>query len=337
MSLSNNAVHLGKPPMHVLRARAGLPRGPPLVQLLLSSSTPGPVTAPLLALPMISAPPSAPTAAPTAAPTSLSALPVCSHQELAPVWFNSSLPLFDLPRPGGRPEDERKVKLGKTLRILQERLPSLLQSPLPQDVLSPNISLHLFPTTHPYLPAVSGRVGYIAALWTSPIAWGRVPIIGNVRLEILSERMVSHPLHFSPQRPGACGEQLVVKWRTASTADRSRAGTSDPDSNSRASLTEQGSQNLDAKLRGSQVPDAAGKGKTAFTGLFVFEFDKEGRIISHTIEHVDEHDEWEKCVGAKVVGLTDWLIGGIKRRTEEGAGAFSFYEAVDKGSQGGKI
>lgn len=49
-----------------------------------------------------------------------------------------------------------------------------------------------------------------------------------------------------------------------------------------------------------------------FTGLFIFEFDSEGRILSHTIEHVDEGGNWEHGVGAKVVGLTDWLLGGMK-------------------------
>lgn len=49
-----------------------------------------------------------------------------------------------------------------------------------------------------------------------------------------------------------------------------------------------------------------------FTGLFIFDFDKEGRILSHTIEHVQEGGQWEKGVGAKVVGLTDWLLGGMK-------------------------
>ncbi|KAJ8114914.1 hypothetical protein ONZ43_g4789 [Nemania bipapillata] len=209
----------------------------------------------------------------------------------------------------------RKVKLGKTLRILQERLPTLLQSPLPQEILSPDVSLHLFPSTHPYLPTVSGRVGYIAALWTSPIAWNRVPIVGNVRLEILSERMINQPLHFSPRRPGAYGEQLVVKWRTASSS-------SEPSGDSRLSLTEQGEQNLDAHLRGSQ---AVGE-KKAFTGLFIFEFDKDGRIISHTIEHVDEHGDWEKGVGARMVGLTDWLLGGIKGRSEDGGGLPALFE-----------
>ncbi|KAI1175718.1 hypothetical protein F4777DRAFT_548998 [Nemania sp. FL0916] len=254
-------------------------------------------------------------ARPVPVSTSLTSISAAPAPALTPIWFNSTPPRFGPPiqddQRSSAPENERKVKLGKTLRILQERLPTLLESPLPQEILSSNISLHLFPSTHPYLPTVSGKVAYIAALWTSPIAWNRVPIVGNVRLEIISERMVNQPLHFSPRRPGAFGEQLVVKWRTASA---SNSGT--PDASAKLSLTEQGEQKLDAHLRGSQ---AVGE-KKAFTGLFVFEFDKDGRIISHTIEHVDEHGEWEKGVGARVVGLTDWLLGGIKGRNDNGGG-----------------
>ncbi|KAI1754769.1 hypothetical protein F4782DRAFT_528129 [Xylaria castorea] len=266
---------------------------------------------------------------PTKTSISPSPIPAAPRPAVTRIWFNSTNPQFDLPIPDSRddptqPESERKVKLGKTLRILQERLPTLLQSPLPQEILSSNISLHLFPSTHPYLPTVSGRVAYIAALWTSPIAWNRVPIVGNVRLEILSERMVSQPMHFSPRRPGAYGEQLVVKWRTASSSDKA-------EEDSKLSLTERGEQNLDALLRGSQ---AVGE-KKAFTGLFVFEFDKDGRVISHTIEHVDEHGEWEKGVGARVVGLTDWLLGGIKGRSDGGGGLPALCE-MGSGKKGGK-
>jgi len=177
------------------------------------------------------------------------------------------------------------------LRVLQDRLPTLLQSPLPQDILSPNISLHLFPSTHPHLPIVSGRVAYVAALWTSPIAWNRVPIVGNVQLEILSERMVKQPLTFAPRRQGAVGEQLVVRWRTIGKSTR-------------WGLNFGGNGN--------------GDGGKEFTGLFIFEFDHEGRIISHTIEHVDEDGNWEKGVGAKFVGLTDWLLGGMRGPREGG-------------------
>ncbi|KAK8134727.1 hypothetical protein PG984_006739, partial [Apiospora sp. TS-2023a] len=235
--------------------------------------------------------------------------PPISHHDLSPIWFDSAA-IARFNANGGNQGDDRRVKLGRTLRILHERLPSLLQSPLPQEILAPNISLHLFPSTHPYLPAVSGRVGYIAALWTSPIAWNRVPIIGNLRLEILSERMTTQPLYYSPRRCGAYDEQLVVKWRTAGNNknDNNNNGSS-------ASLAQQGEHNLDHALRGTISPGS----KKEFTGLFIFEFDAEGRIISHTIEHVDQNSEWEKGVGAKVVHLADWLLGGIKGRPPQGA------------------
>ncbi|KAF3070427.1 hypothetical protein GL218_00765 [Daldinia childiae] len=255
--------------------------------------------------------PATPTIASKHPPTTAHLSP---HQSLPPIWFNSSFPRFG-PGDSRGPEDERKVKLGKTLRILQERLPTLLQSPLPQEILSPHISLHLFPSTHPYLPTVSGRVAYIAALWTSPLAWNRVPIIGNVKLEILSERMVSQPFYSSPKRSEAYGEQLVVKWRTADGKPKSPNPT----------VTEEGEQRLDDTLRGTQ---AIGE-KKAFTGLFIFEFDKEGRVISHTIEHVDEHGEWERGLGAKVVGLTDWLLGGIKGRPDD-SGAPALCRVMNK-------
>lgn len=176
-------------------------------------------------------------------------------------------------------------------------------------MLSPNISLHLFPSTHPYLPVVSGRIAYITALWTSPIAWNRVPIIGNVKLDILSERMTNQPLHFSPKRAGAYDEQLIVKWRTASS-NKSKNNKDSGNGNGRpVSLAEQGEHKLDENLRGT----VAQGDKKPFTGLFIFEFDRDGKVISHTIEHVDEHGEWENGVGARVVGLTDWLLGGMKR------------------------
>ncbi|KAK5660972.1 hypothetical protein OQA88_12347 [Cercophora sp. LCS_1] len=205
------------------------------------------------------------------------------------------------------PDAERKVKLGKTLRTLQTNLPTLLQTPLPQAILSPNITLHLFPSTHPHLPVVTGRVAYVAALWSSPIAWNRVPLIGNVRLEILSERMVAEPLRSRPA--GAAGEQLVVRWRTAS-----------------------GSRLLDFLKNGNKtegehkapVGDARAVGEAkGFTGLFIFDFDGEGRILSHTIEHVQEGGQWERGVGAKVVGLTDWLLGGMKGGEEGHCPAFT--------------
>ncbi|KAL1871578.1 hypothetical protein VTK73DRAFT_2007 [Phialemonium thermophilum] len=257
------------------------------------------------------------------------------------LWFNVSFPhngneLRQQQGPGKLPGD-KKVKLGHTLRILQERLPTLLESPLPQEVLSPNISLHLFPSTHPHLPAVSGRVAYKAALWTSPIAWNRMPVVGNVRLEILSERMVRGRVS---RRPGAIDEQLIVRWRTIGGKGRRNWGLSFLNSGSEAGsngvgdtggAAKIGEKAMEGRLRQAETSTSASDdgpfapsrrddlvaGERSdedkeFTGLFIFEFDTEGRILSHTIEHVQESGNWDQGMGARVVGLTDWLLGGMK-------------------------
>lgn len=175
-------------------------------------------------------------------------------------------------------------------------MPTLLQSPLPQHILAPNISLQLFPSTHPHLPTVSGRVAYNAALWTSPIAWNRVPLIGNVRLDILAERMTTEPLTFLPRRHGAIADQLVVRWREKQREGGGGAGAA-----------------LARSLRLSRGSGGGEEEGKAFTGLFIFDFDKEGRVLTHTIETAQEGGNWEKGMGAKFVGLTDWLLGGIQR------------------------
>ncbi|KAJ0286248.1 hypothetical protein Brms1b_002375 [Colletotrichum noveboracense] len=129
---------------------------------------------------------------------------------------------------------------------------------------------------------------YTAALWSAPIAWNRLPLVGNVRLSIISERVTKHPLPFAPLRSGAVPEQLVVRWCA-------------------------GGKNGSATTTTAGGAATEKDGDKPFTGLFVFQFDSEGRILSHTIETVQESGDWEKGVGAKVVGLTDWLLGGMRR------------------------
>ena len=54
------------------------------------------------------------------------------------------------------------------------------------------------------------------------MAWGRVPIVGNVKLIILSERVVpshgtslAHTFAPNDQKPSKTGnERLIVKWKT---------------------------------------------------------------------------------------------------------------------------
>lgn len=233
-------------------------------------------------------------------------------------WFSSSVPRLSAAESGfnntndAKPPDERTLKLGKSeeksshqarhkltheqtaIRVLQERLPTLLASPLPMEILSPQITLHLFPSTHPHLPTVSGKIAYMAALWTAPAAWGRVPVVGNVRLVILSERMVrnggtSTPANFR-------NEKLVVRWKTCGKTRGKGMGA--------FYRGISGSEQVDkiTEFLGGDARD-----DEEFCGLFVFEFDEEGRIVRHTIEHAEEGGNWDKM--ARVISVTDWLLG----------------------------
>lgn len=46
-----------------------------------------------------------------------------------------------------------------------------------------------------------------------------------------------------------------------------------------------------------------------FCGMFIFEFDEEGRVLSHTIEHVEGDFEGKFGLGGRVVSVTEWLLG----------------------------
>jgi hypothetical protein len=188
----------------------------------------------------------------------------------------------------------------EAIRVLHESLPTLLVFPLPQEILSPHISLHLFPSTHPHLPTVSGKIAYTAALWTAPVAWGRVPVVGNVKLKILSERMVKNGCASTPAHLRS--EKLIVKWETCGKSENGQVS------------------DVVAKIR--SIVAGSRRADEEFTGLFLFEFDEEGRIINHTIEHTDEGRHWEKT--AKVISVTDWLLGRAWGRREEGSPSLAF-------------
>ncbi|KAF2146150.1 uncharacterized protein K452DRAFT_263760 [Aplosporella prunicola CBS 121167] len=212
-------------------------------------------------------------------------------------WFSASHPT-PLPAEhkaeGGKPPDERTLKLGKTIRILHERLPTLLASPLPQEILSPQITLRLFPSTHPHLPNVSGRIAYTAALWTAPVAWGRVPVVGNVRLDVMSERMARNGDGGGPANYRH--EKLIVKWKTCGKTRGKGVGAL--------------YRGISAGEQVDKITEFLGgdaRDDEEFQGLFIFEFDEEGRVVTHTIEHAEEGNSWDKM--ARVISVTDWLLG----------------------------
>ncbi|KAJ5641625.1 hypothetical protein N7490_005625 [Penicillium lividum] len=236
-----------------------------------------------------------------------------------------------------KPPDERVLKLGKTLRTLSPLLPTILYNTLPAKILSPSVNLHLFPSTHPHLPTVKGRTLYRAALWTVPVAWSSIPLLGNVKLQILSERIVRAGTVLDPERAENhdCGdERLVVRWKTeprtdslpfhdsqrevfsgrrqnnpSSTQTSAGARTTQPSpTHGGASTPSKSSANKGLSvLLGGEEPIFKLSKEEQFTGLFIFSFDEEGRILTHTIEHADEANGWDRT--AKFVTLTDWLIG----------------------------
>ena len=208
------------------------------------------------------------------------------------------------------------------LRTLSTLLPDILTTPLPQEILSPSVILHLFPSTHPHLPSVRGRVPYRAALWTAPVAWGSVPIVGNVKLRILSERVVrtgfTSESISSDTTTNNGEEKLVVRWKTepksngAGITPSTTTSTAAANSTSTASTSNQnGGLNRGlSKLLGGDKPIFSLDSNDEFTGLFIFSFDDQGRIASHTIEHADENTGCDRT--SRVVTLTDWLLGKAK-------------------------
>ena len=225
------------------------------------------------------------------------------------------------PQQDHQPPDERTLQIGRTVRTLHDRLPTLLLSPLPSHILSPRISLHLFPSTHPHLPTVRGRLAYIAALWTAPVAWGRVPLVGNVQLSILSERMVGHggtAVATSSSLAPPRHEKLIVKWKTCGAAGGMSRGVAlaarDPVDKLRHLVAGGTPSRQDQPLARDDA-----RPPEEFTGIFIFEFDDCGRVARHTIEHTDEGGFSDRT--ARVVGVTDWLLARFHARGGPKTGA----------------
>jgi hypothetical protein len=138
-----------------------------------------------------------------------------------------------------------------------------------------------------------------------------VPVVGNVKLKILSERLV--------KKGGACSpdssrhEQLIVKWETCGKSkDRDHGQVSE------------------TFKRMTSISGRSQDAHDEFCGLFLFEFDEQGRIVKHTIEHVEESGQSDRP--AKVISVTDWLLGRAWRR-EEGSPSLAFQHDLVKSTK----
>jgi hypothetical protein len=150
-------------------------------------------------------------------------------------------------------------------------------------------------------------MAYRAALWTAPVAWGCVPIVGNVKLTVISERIVRTGFVTSAHlddNPDLGEEKLVVRFKT----EKKKNGNGQATNTAARSSTTEGNVNRGlSTLLGGDKPMVSLNKDDEFTGIFVFSFDSKGRIATHTIEHADENNGFDKT--SKVVTLTDWLLG----------------------------
>jgi hypothetical protein len=153
-----------------------------------------------------------------------------------------------------------------------------------------------------------------------------------VKLQILSERIVRAGTILDPKHEDQhdCGdERLVVRWRTEPRTDSrpfhdvkkssgaqsdssgpsqtSKAGAGLTPGQSHLSSSKNGTNRGLSVLLGGEEPIFKLSKEGQFTGLFIFSFDEKGRILTHTIEHADEAEGWDRT--SKFVTLTDWLIG----------------------------
>lgn len=135
------------------------------------------------------------------------------------------------------------------------------------------------------------------------MAWGRVPVLGNVKLNILSERMVKNGGSSTASRMR--NERLIVRWQTCGKSEKKEHG-----------------QVSDVVEKITSIVAGSSRPHEEFTGLFKFEFDEEGRILNHIIEHTEEGQHWDKT--AKMISVTDWLLGRAWGRRDDGSPSLAF-------------
>jgi hypothetical protein len=146
--------------------------------------------------------------------------------------------------------------------------------------------------------------------------------VGNVKLAVISEHMTRHG---GNQVNSDCrDEKLIVKWKTHSK---------DQDKDSNRVYWGLGANEQLARI--TDILAGKSSGGKEFCGLFIFEFDEQGRIAKHTIEHADKGSGSERT--NRVVSVTDWLLGKVNGHREEAVPSLAWCESGQRkrGSQGG--
>jgi hypothetical protein len=124
-----------------------------------------------------------------------------------------------------------------------------------------------------------------------------------VKLKILSERMVKNG--GTSTASNIRNEKLIVRWQTCGKSEKKENG-----------------QVSDVVEKITNIVARSSRPHQEFMGLFKFEFDEEGRILNHIIEHTEEGQHWDRT--AKVISVTDWLLGRAWGKREEASPSLAF-------------
>lgn len=154
-----------------------------------------------------------------------------------------------------------------------------------------------------------------------------MPLIGNVQLVILSERMV---------RNGGSAvalenreEKLIVKWKTCgkTTHRGHQDGTGGIYRGMGLAVAKDPVEKIKGFIAGTNeeaAKEVERKDAEEFQGIFIFEFDEKGRVVKHTIEHTEEGGHFDRMT--RVVSVTDWLLGRFNGKRKEDEPALALCE-----------
>ncbi|KAK9467216.1 hypothetical protein V1512DRAFT_247478 [Lipomyces arxii] len=236
----------------------------------------------------------------------------------------------------------RRTDLGQTLDTLTQMLPNLQHELPPSSLLSPHIQLRFFPKTHPGLPSIRGKTAYLATWrvtqWILPF-FVLGPIDGLVEMADDSKRKgvhdgsaVTNLLGMVKNVPAEHRKGSIVFKIVSMKVVNEDSDISDDDVSSTANGPEPES---DIKLLvrwqilfagpadESQATADTLSGQTqnqtqpsVVTGLFTFEFDRDGKILVHSIDDVEEIRS-QKTAGSSN-GLKKLARAVARRGDEEG-------------------
>ncbi|KAK9463079.1 uncharacterized protein V1516DRAFT_671894 [Lipomyces oligophaga] len=218
---------------------------------------------------------------------------------------------------------KREGDLGKSLDTLMQVLPNLQHELPPSWLLSPNIQLRLFPTSHPNLPAIHGRTAYLAswrlAQWILPLIVlgpieGLTGVLDSATTSTSSRSESSSTPSTSTQsdKSGLSGllgwigdphrEKLTFKIINMRVVTDDAFETADTVTKlivrwqvtyARRYLSEDDGSGNASVVVGSRSPVSKTE-PSIVTGLFTFEFDSAGKLVVHSIDDIEELRSPEK-------------------------------------------